>query len=562
MSQGKKEAQTAVEKSQREMNSRPSSAATSGVPLTGWFTAANVWLEAHLDWMMWVIVLAGLCLRVRHASGSYLSGDEATIMTPPLQHGLINVYRAALPLAHAPMMSFLLYFMTFFGNSELYFRMPAVLCGTLLVFVGYKWAAETFGKTAGLMTGCFLAFAPPLVILSATLRYYMMQALFMACSLYCLERAFREQSRKWMQLFGVCILLATLTEYISAFYLAALGIYAGVRILRKELPKPLIVEWVITQAAALVVLIIGFGTQFYNLRGNTDERFAREVWLREWYFHPESESLLHFLRHGTLNLFRYAFANSGLGPLMLLVFLIGIGLVLQGKVRTPMDRKWAVLLLVLPFIVTAAAGVLTVYPYGGSRHDAFLLVFMAAGISVALSALARGKAMVLLVAMALVVPMWIRSAEHNNFDEVPPQAGHEVSKLDQMKRALAYLSSRDPRPQVLVADELGFFTLRYYLCHGQANEGRRIAAGKIVITGCPGYQIVYSLDSSKEWGAPWNDPVETFQRILATVRSSMPNKFRDNVWVFHVSGSRSKGETVYDDSSGRFGKLEIYRFSP
>src|SRR5262249_7526719 len=160
------------------------------------------------------------------------------------------------------------------------------------------------------------------------------------------------------------------------------------------------------------------------------------------------------------------------------------------------------------------------------------------------------------LAVALVAPMWIRSAEHDDFDDVPPQAGQEVSRLDQMKQALAYLSSRDPRPQVLVADELGFFTLRYYLCHGQANEVRRIAAGKIAVTGCPGYRIIYSLDSSKEWGVPWNDPVETFRRILATARSAMPNTFTDNVWVFHVSGSRVKDETVYDDYGGRFGKLE------
>src|SRR5262249_41963250 len=158
----------------------------------------------------------GLCLRIQQAGSSYLNGDEADIMIPPLQNSLAGVFKAALPLAHAPLVSFLLHFMTYFGSSELYFRMLAVVCGALLPFVVYKWVAETFDRTAGLFAGCMIAFAPPLIILSGSLRYYMMHALFMTCSLYCLERAFREKSRTWMRCFGLAAVLATLTEYMSA----------------------------------------------------------------------------------------------------------------------------------------------------------------------------------------------------------------------------------------------------------------------------------------------------------------------------------------------------------
>jgi Dolichyl-phosphate-mannose-protein mannosyltransferase len=552
MSQRTKYKQAGVTVSARHETSAP---ASFEAPSTGWFASANAWIETHLDWVMWVVVLCGLFLRVRQAGASYLNGDEADTMIPPLQHGLVNVYRAALPLAHAPLVSILLHFMTFFGGSELYFRMPAVLCGTLLVFVGYKWAAETFGGAAGLITGCLISFAPPLVILSATLRYYMMHALFMTCSLYCLERAFREKSRKWMRYFGAAALVATLTEYMSAFYLAAIGAYAVVRILRRELPRPLVVEWAMMQAASLAVLIVGYNTQFRNLRGSADELYARAVWLRAWYFHPESQTLLNFLRRSSLSLFRYAFANYQLGPVMLLIFVIGIVLLLLGKVRIPGNTRSPVLSLVLPFGVTAAAGVLSVYPFGGSRHNAFLLVFMAAGISIALSALVRGRGLILLVGTVLVVPAWLKSAEQHVFDDVP-----QVSKVDQMKQALAYLSSRNPRPQVLMADQLGFFTLQYYLCHGQA-EGFQRVAGQIVMSGCAGYRII-TLDSSEVWGVPWGVPVETFPRTLAEARSAMPGVFPDPVWVFYVSPVRLTDEMQYSDDIGRFGKLEIYRVSP
>jgi hypothetical protein len=514
----------------------------------------NAWLETRLDWAMWAMVLIGLYLRVRQAGLMYFNTDEAQIMLPPLQHGLANVYKAALPMAHAPLVSFLLHFMTFFGNSELYFRMPEVLCGALLAFVGYKWAAETFGKGAGLVTGCFIAFAPPLVVLSASLRSYMIQALFMVCSLYCLERAFREKSARWMGLFSASALLATLTDYMSVFYLAALGIYAGIRILRKELPRPLVVRWAITQAAALTVLMAAYFTQFRNLRGNLQDRYAHEVWLPEWYFRPHSESLLHFLRHATLNVFRYAFANGRLGPFMLIIFLVGVGFALLGKNRTREDQQWAALSLLLPLIVTAAAGVLTIYPYGGSRHDAFLLVFISAGVSIALSVLARGRVLVLLLGLTFLLPVWLRSAERHIFDDYLP-----VSRLGQMKQALAYLSSRSPRPKVLMADFIAAWELRYYVCRGQNDDFRRVE-GQIVTTACAGYRII-TFDLSGQW-YPFRVPRETFPSTLAVARSAMPNDFVDPVWVFNISFAESTDELSYDDTSGKFGRLELYRLSP
>src|SRR5215831_11619174 len=88
-----------------------SAAAETAEPPSGWFAVSNAWLEAHLDWVMWLVVLAGLYLRIQQAGSSYLNGDEADIMIPPLQSGIGGVFRAALPLAHAPLVSFLLHFM-------------------------------------------------------------------------------------------------------------------------------------------------------------------------------------------------------------------------------------------------------------------------------------------------------------------------------------------------------------------------------------------------------------------------------------------------------------------
>jgi hypothetical protein len=526
----------------------PTHQSPSGAAIAHRFTAANAWLDAHMDSVMWLVVLAGFSLRIQRARRAYLNGDETQIMLPALQHSLIDVYRAASYLPYGPLMNFTLHYMTFFGRSELYFRMPSVVAGSLLIFVGYKWVAETFNKGAGLVTGCILAFAPPLVILSAQVRHYIIQALFMACSLYCLERALREKSSGWMRCFGLALLLAVLTMYMSIWYIIALAIYAGLCILQEEIPSPVIVEWLKTQMGVAIVMIIAYATQLRKLRGDSAERFARDGWLRSSYFHPASQTVWHFLRDATGNLFGYVFANAALGEWMIFVFLIGIGLTLWGKADMAGKQKMPALSLVLPLAVTAAAGTLSIYPYGGSRHDAFLAVFVVASVSIAISALARGKAVILLLIAACLVPIWLKSSQHHYLDDLP-----QVSKIGQMKRALEYLSSRNPRPQVLMVDQIGAGAVNYYICHGQVDQWRRVAP-KSHTYRCAGYQML-AVDL-------WAAPPSIFPTTLAHARQAMPNLFPDPVWVFYESPILTKDETTYDDHGGVFGKLEIYRVSP
>src|SRR6202521_856429 len=218
--------------------------------------AADAWLDAHFEWIVCGVVLAGLALRIFRAADLYFNGDEAMIMFAPLQHSLGEVYRAMLVHPHGPLPNFLLHHMAYFGSSELYFRLPSVIAGALLPYVVYRWVADTFDRQAGLVAACILSFSPAVVILSAQLRFYTIQMLFMACSLYCLERAFRQKSAAWMRLFGAALLLALWSEYMSVWYTVAIGIYAAVRVLTKEAPRRLKVEWAVTQLAAAALVIV------------------------------------------------------------------------------------------------------------------------------------------------------------------------------------------------------------------------------------------------------------------------------------------------------------------
>jgi 4-amino-4-deoxy-L-arabinose transferase-like glycosyltransferase len=517
-------------------------------PFVRLFDAADVWLDLHMEWIVWIVVLIGLGLRVSRAAALYLNGDEAMIMFAPLQRSLAGVYRAMLAHPHGPLPNFLLHYMSFLGSSELYFRLPSVIAGALVSYVGYRWAAETFGKGAGFVTACILAFSPAMVILSAQLRFYAVHMLFMAGSVYCLERALREKSTHWMRLFGAALVLALLSEYMSIWYTIAIGGYALIGLMVMKAPRRLLAEWLATQGAAAAVLITAYFTHLQKLRGSAGDLFAQNGWLRSSYYHAESQTVVDFLRASTEYLFGYLFANVTLGTWMLYAFLAGLGVVLWGRSGRQPAQRLAVISLLLPPMVTAAAAIIKAYPYGGSRHDAFLALFLAAPIAAAISFMARQRTLMLVLLVACLTPLWLESAQQHYLDDHV-----DVSKREQMTAALDYLSTRTPRPRVVVVDQLGSSTLGYYLCHGQVDDWRSVGSN-LTSYRCAGVRVL----TIEAWGVPnASIPVE-----FARARQNAVDLFPDPVWAFSVSFTQITDRRLVTDDAGAFGKIEIFRVSP
>jgi hypothetical protein len=244
----------------------------------------------------------------------------------------------------------------------------------------------------------------------------------------------------------------------------------------------------------------------------------------------------------TGDLFEYLFANPRLGRWMFYVFLIGIGVILWR------NRRVAVLGLLLPLAVTAGAAMLRVYPYGGSRHDAFLTVFLAPAIAVALSFAARGKPAVVLLMMACLIPAWLKAEQLHALDDRP-----QVSKRDQMNRALSYLLHRTPRARVLVVDQLGSATLGYYLCHGHRDEWRAVGPDANTYR-CGDYQVL----TVEAWGAP----LAAYREALRQARKTWPDLFPDPAWTFSISFTRDRDVKLVAVDFGLFGKIELWRIWP
>ena len=505
------------------------------------FQAAESWTTLHLHWFVWLITLTGFWLRLRRAEGTYLNGDETQLLFPALQRGITNVYRAGLAFPHGQLLNFLWHGLSFFGSSEFYFRFPSALAGALIALVAYYWVSAAFDKGAGLTAACILSFAPNLVQLSAEVRPYMLHGLCLVSSLYCLERAFAERSRSWMFWYGVSLLLALLIAYMSVWYTIAIGIYALCRILRGELPEQRILQWVAIQAAAAAICVAAYVTHLYLLRDTQGERFAQDVWLRNSYFHAEDQNAILFLLRSSAAVSAYVFANVSLGLLMAVVFLSGLGLIILGRAgRTPI----AALSLAAPFAVTAAAALLKVYPYGGTRHDAFLAVFLAAGAGVTLSFLARRRALVLLLAAACLVPVWLVAAEPHYLSDDP-----RLQQRSQLSAALEYLEGVKPPARVLVVDQHSAIMVKHYVCHDRIEEWVAPPAAGLVSYGCGGYRL---LEVSE-----WSVAIPALDSALSRARVTNGDLFPDPVWYVHMATQPVNPAGQNTEPGTRFGKIYV-----
>jgi hypothetical protein len=515
-------------------------------------TTADSWLEPYFEWLVGLTLIGGFYLRMTRAAQLYLNGDEAMIMLAPLQHGIVGVCKAMLAHPHGPIPNFVLHYMTLFGSSEPFLRLPSVLAGTLLPYLVYLWIAEVHDKRAGFVAAALLSFSPAMVILSAQLRFYMLQMLFMAAALYALDRAFRQNSEDWMRIFGYSAALAFLSEYMSIWFTAAAGLYALIVFASNESSRKLLRIWIYVQIGLGALLTASYVLHLRRLRGTPGETFARDFWLRESYYHPELQGIPDFLLRATRNLFGYVFANPTIGIAMLFAFALGIGvLVMKEKDGT---RQWATCLL-LPIPITAVAAIVGQYPYGGSRHDAFLAVFIYTAVALAFSWAARRSILVLLLAGGYLIPTWWNYARHHYLDDFA-----QVSKREQMQDALAYLSSRQPRPGVLVVDQLGSATIGFYICRGSVQDWASLGPS-LTTYSCGGYRVIVI----ESWGAPR----QAFHDAVTQARTAAPKLYSDPAWMFLVQCHevrtcaepfvRTTDEKSVTDKV--FGKIEVVRLA-
>jgi hypothetical protein len=429
----------------------------------------DAWLSKHSDLAALLIVTAGFALRIRAAAGTFLNPDEALHFLTADQASLRMAYRASLTLAHPPLLVFLLYFWSHLGTSEFVLRLPSVILGTAFCWVFFKWLETTVGTVAGLSGTVLMALLPPMVALSAEVRQYSLMLFFIAGASFLWERAIARSSATLMAISSTCVWLGMLSHYSGLVFATAFGIYSLLSVIQYRPTQKLIATWGLGQAGVIAFFVLLYRTHISTLTSSAMGESAVSEWLRRSYFHPGQDRLVLFVVGRGFAVFQFVLGQRLVGIVAGLVFLAGIVFLLRGKLSgaetTATPRRLAIF-LVLPFAINCALALAGRYPYGGTRHSAFLAMFAAAGIGSFFAAVARQRmTTAIAAALGVVCICSVFSSRHQ-----PYIASKDQSRA-RMDQAIEAIRLGIPPSEPIFVDYQTSLLLGHYLCGQQASAG-------------------------------------------------------------------------------------------
>jgi hypothetical protein len=471
------------------------------------------------------ILLFGLLARIWAASGTFLNPDEALHFRLANQPSLLLAYRQSLTASHPPLLTFVLYFWRALGTSELWLRMPSILAGVAFCWMFYKWLRNAAGDLAGLIGLIFVSFLPPVILLSTEIRQYALLLAFLATALYFLDDSFAKNSSASMVVFSLCLYLAMLSHYSAFWFAAALGVYALLRFFIERFSVTLKTTWAIGQIGALGLAIFLYKSHISKL-GVGESRTALQGWmsdffLRRSYFDPAHDNPLVFLVAHSFGVFQYFFGQLAVGDVMGLLFVVGATLLLRRRTLAdqPIASRRLGIFLLLPFAIAAVAALAHVYPYGGTRHIAFLIIPAVAGVSVAMARLASERSERGLAAAALIVVVCIAFGKTR-----PPSMNRGDQSRTHMTAAIDFIKQNVTTNDLIFTDYQTDLILGHYLCQQQPISFEA-APATFEQFSCGGYRVV-SRDY-KGWQFWATNFPQEWQRLIADYKLN-PGQ---TVWV-------------------------------
>jgi Dolichyl-phosphate-mannose-protein mannosyltransferase len=436
-----------------------------------------------------VIVLLGALSRLWTASGTFLNPDEALHFRLANQLSLGEAYRSSLTASHPPLLTLILYFWRGTGTSELWLRLPSVLAGAAFCWLFYRWLTNAAGALAGFIGLLLVAFLPPIVALGAEIRQYSLLVAFLAGSVFFLDLAFTKTSVGTMWAFSFCLYFAMLSHYSAFLFAAALGTYAVFRILQESPSTRLVTHWAAGQVGAIALAVFLYKTHISKL-GVGQSRTALEGWMSEFflrrsYFDPAHDHYLTFLVGHTFGVFQYFFGQLAVGDVMGIFFAAGLILLLREKLSDhPHSGQRLAVFMLLVFAVACGASVAHVYPYGGTRHMAFLIIPAMAGVSVAIARLGAGKSL-----RGVGIAVFILAACIAFGKERPPRMNRADQNHEHMAAAVNFIQQNVGPADLIFTDYQSDLILGHYLCREHPLSFEAAQPGFEQFT-CAGHRII------------------------------------------------------------------------
>ena len=501
-------------------------------PRTGSISSAissvEAWLETQSRVNVLVVLTCGLLIRLWVASGTFLNPDEALHFMLANQASAKLAYRASLTSLHPPLLIFLLHWLRLAGTSELFLRFPSIVAGTAFCWIYYLWLTKLLGRTIGWIGFLLATFLPSTILLSAEVRQYALLLLFICASAHLFEVAAERRSGKLMVLSFVCLYLGMLTHYSAFLFAMSFGVYALWRLFSERQEKAVLATWIAGQLVACGIATFLYVSHLSKVAGRNHSVPATQVWagdayLQRSYFQPGHDNPVLFVLARTGGVFQFVFAQLAVGDLAYVLFIIGLVFLFRRKVvpaKATITSSQLAVLLVLPFVLAAAASLVRAYPYGGSRHSSFLLMFALAGVSVCLAKLANNRAT---FALPITVVLLIVCAV---FAQPRQQIPRSEQRIIHMQQAMQFIHEKIPRSDLILIDNQAFQLMGHYLCKQEIVHLEAGSHGFAAFV-CDDYQNVVDLNS-------WAFSPADFLRDLQRLQGDGVVKARDTIWVIQA----------------------------
>jgi hypothetical protein len=504
------------------------------------------WFQSHANLAAVSLTLLGFLARLWSASGIFLNPDEALHFRLANQVSLALAYQASLTADHPPLFIVLLYFWRGLGASELWLRLPSVVAGTVFCWMFYKWLSHAAGSLVGLIALLFVALLPPIVLLAAEVRQYALMLAFLASALYFLDEAFTKTSPGRMAAFSLCLYLAMLFHYSAFLFAAALGIYALLRIFTQRPPVSLVTAWAAGQLGGLALAVFLYRTHISKL-----ERWTSELYLQRSYFDPARDNPVMFLVGHTFGIFQYFFGQLGVGDVMGVCFIGGVVILLLAKgspEHRTSSRRLGIFLL-LPFAIAGGASLAHLYPYGGTRQIAFLMIPGMTGVSVAIALLAAGATGkrwgrgLTLAALILLACITFGKRRQPKMESADQSRAHMTDAID-------FVRENSKPSDLIFTDYQSDLILGHYLCQ-QRPISPELTPADFEQFSCGGHQVV-ATDYKKEWMFSSENFPKAWHRLVETYNL----KPGDTVWIFQAGW----GVNLPEDLQRHFAEFHGLRF--
>jgi hypothetical protein len=347
-----------------------------------------------------IVVLAAV-LRLPDLFGWWPNPDEGIYYGVVTRSTWSGAWSEALTTSHPPLYFLILRAVGSLSTDFAALRSVAFLSGCAAVYVFILLGREVGGpgrrgEVTGLLAGLLLAVSPRAIALSQVMRPYMLLVLVLAASLLLLLRYLARPSTKLLAGHVGCSLVATLLHYGSVFGLGVIGLVAFYESVRRGLSKPTWARLLAVQVLPATMLVVVYFVHLRGIAAGPLGEHALEGWLASYMITRPVDAWLGFVAFHSMLVGNAWAAPAALFTVGALTYAVSRG-------------AWSPLVLMaLGGLVLGMAGAaLRLYPFGPTRHTAWLLVFVVPMVAWALAALVTARPPVLaragtLVAVALV----------------------------------------------------------------------------------------------------------------------------------------------------------------